>query len=50
MIFVIIGHDSPDGQEKRKLHRRAHLDRIDSLDKAGQVLLAPQFTPLNQAA
>ena len=44
MIFVIIGHDSPDGQEKRKLHRRAHLDRMDLLDQAGQVLLAGPFT------
>ena len=43
MIFVIIGHDSPDGQEKRKLHRQAHLDRMDRLDKAGKVLLAGPF-------
>ena len=44
MIFVIIGHDSSDGQEKRKLHRQAHLDRMDPLDKAGKVLLAGPFT------
>jgi len=44
VIFVIIGHDGPDGQEKRKLHRQAHLDRMDSLDKAGKVLLAGPFT------
>ena len=44
MIFVIIGHDSLDGQEKRKLHRQAHLDRMDFLDKAGKVLLAGPFT------
>ena len=44
MIFVIIGHDSPDGQEKRKLQREAHLDRMDLLDKAGKVLLAGPFT------
>ena len=44
MIFVIIGHDGPDGQEKRKLHRQAHLDRMDPLDKAGKVLLAGPFT------
>jgi uncharacterized protein YciI len=44
VIFVIIGHDSPDGQEKRKLHRQAHLDRMDLLDKAGKVLLAGPFT------
>jgi uncharacterized protein len=44
VIFVIIGHDSPDGQEKRNLHRQAHLDRMDPLDKAGKVLLAGPFT------
>jgi uncharacterized protein YciI len=44
VIFVIIGHDGPDGQEKRKLHRQAHLDRMDPLDKAGKVLLAGPFT------
>ena len=44
MIFVIIGHDGPDGQEKRKLYRQAHLDRMYPLDKAGKVLLAGPFT------
>ena len=44
MIFVIIGHDGPDGQEKRKLHRQAHLDRMAPLDQAGKVLLAGPFT------
>lgn len=44
MIFVIIGHDGPDGQAKRKLHRQAHLDRMEPLDKAGKVLLAGPLT------
>jgi hypothetical protein len=44
VIFVIIGHDGPDGQERRKLHRQAHLDRMEVLDKAGKVLLAGPFT------
>lgn len=44
MIFVIIGHDAPDGQAKRKLHRQAHLDRMDALNKAGKVLLAGPLT------
>jgi uncharacterized protein YciI len=44
VIFAIIGYDGPDGQEKRKLHRQAHLDRMTVLDKAGQVLLAGPFT------
>ena len=44
MIFVIIGYDGPDGQAKRKLHRQAHLERMDPLDKAGKVVLAGPFT------
>ena len=44
MIFVIIGYDGPDGQAKRKLHRQAHLDRMEPLDKAGKVLLAGPLT------
>lgn len=44
MIFVIIGYDGPDGQAKRKLHRQAHLDRMDSLNEAGKVLLAGPLT------
>lgn len=44
MIFAIIGFDGPDGQAKRKLHRKAHLDRISPLDKAGRVILAGPFT------
>ena len=44
MIFVIIGYDSPDGQAKRKLHRQAHLERMDPLNKAGKVVLAGPLT------
>jgi uncharacterized protein YciI len=44
VIFVVVGHDGPDGQEKRKFHRQAHLDRMTPLDKAGKVLLAGPFT------
>jgi len=44
VIFVIIGHDGPDGQAKRKLHRQPHLERMDPLDKAGKVVLAGPFT------
>jgi uncharacterized protein YciI len=44
VIFAIVGHDGPDGQEKRKLHRQAHIDRMTVLDKAGKVLLAGPFT------
>lgn len=44
MIFVIIGYDGPDGQVKRRLHRDAHLQRMDGLDKAGKVILAGPLT------
>ncbi len=44
MIFIIIGYDGPDGQARRKLHRQAHLDRMDPLNKAGKVILAGPFT------
>ena len=44
MIFVIIGYDGPDGQAKRKLHRQAHLKRMDPLNKAGKVVLAGPLT------
>ena len=44
MIFAIIGYDGPDGQARRKLHRQAHLDRMDPLNKAGKVLLAGPLT------
>ena len=44
MIFAIIGYDGPDGQARRKLHRQAHLDRMDPLNKAGKVILAGPLT------
>jgi hypothetical protein len=44
VIFAIIGYDGPDGQARRKLHRQAHLDRMDPLNKAGKVLLAGPLT------
>lgn len=44
MIVVIIGYDGPDGQAKRKLCRQVHLERMESLDKAGKVLLAGPLT------
>ncbi|MEK6694527.1 MAG: YciI family protein [Nitrospirota bacterium] len=44
MIFAIIGYDGPDGRARRKLHRQAHLDRMDPLNKAGKVILAGPLT------
>lgn len=44
MKFVIIGHDSPQGEAKRKIHRAAHLANLESLDKQGRVILAGPLT------
>ena len=42
--FVILGFDSPDGQAKRKIHRAAHLERIEILHARGRVILAGPLT------
>lgn len=44
MKFVILGYDGPDGQEKRKLHRPAHLANLEPLVKQGRVVLAGPLT------
>lgn len=44
MKFVIIGFDGPDGQAKRKLHRPAHLARLEPLNAQGRVILAGPLT------
>ena len=44
MLFVIIGHDAPDGKDKRPQHRPAHLAHLEPLAQAGKVLLAGPFT------
>ncbi len=44
MKFVIIGHDGPDGEAKRKMHRAAHLVNLEHLDKQGRVILAGPLT------
>jgi len=40
MLFVIIGHDSPDAREKRPAVRPAHLAHLEPEAKAGRVKLA----------
>ena len=40
MKFVILGFDGPDGEAKRKIHRPAHLAKMEPLDRAGRVVLA----------
>ena len=44
MKFVILGFDGPDGQEKRKIHRPAHLAKMEPLDQQGRVILAGPLT------
>ena len=41
---MIIGHDAPDGKDKRPQHRPAHLQHLEPLARAGQVVLAGPFT------
>lgn len=43
MLFVIIGHDAPDGAAKRPAVRPAHLDHLRPLSAAGRVKLAGPF-------
>ena len=40
MLFVILGHDSPNGREKRPQVRPAHLAHLEPLARAGRVKLA----------
>jgi len=40
MLFVIIGHDSPDARERRPAVRPAHLAHLDPVAKAGRIRLA----------
>jgi uncharacterized protein YciI len=44
MLFVIIGHDGPDGARLRPQVRQAHLDNLRPLVERGKVVLAGPFT------
>ena len=44
MLFVIIGHDGPDGAALRPKVREAHLANLRPLDRAGKVKIAGPFT------
>jgi uncharacterized protein len=46
MLFVIIGHDGPEGEAKRKIHRPAHLANLKPLDEQGRVILAGPLTDM----
>lgn len=39
-LFVVIGHDGPDGTARRNEHRDAHLAHIEALDAAGRITFA----------
>jgi uncharacterized protein YciI len=44
MKFVILGFDGPEGATLRKIHRPAHLARMEALDVEGRVVLAGPLT------
>lgn len=39
-LFVVIGHDGPDGAARRDQHRTAHVAYIEALDRAGRLTFA----------
>jgi uncharacterized protein YciI len=43
-LFVLIGHDGPDGAERRKQFRAEHLAYIEPLSRAGKIVVAGPFT------
>lgn len=44
MKFVLIGHDGPRGAELRKVHRPAHLRRLEELESGKKLILAGPFS------
>ena len=44
MLFVIIGHDGPNGARLRPAIRPAHLQNLRSLVDAGKIIVAGPFT------
>ena len=47
MLYVIVGHDGPDSLDKRVSVRPAHLERLQSLQHAGRLLLAGPFPAID---
>lgn len=43
-LFALLGWDGPRGQDLRKLHRAAHLARLESLTAEGRVVAAGPLT------
>jgi uncharacterized protein YciI len=46
-LFVLIGHDGPDGPARRNEHRAAHVAHVEALDREGRIVLAG--TPRNDS-
>ena len=44
MLFVIIGHDGPNGAALRPKVRPAHLENLRPMAEAGKVLIGGPFT------
>ena len=44
MLFVIIGHDGPNGARLRLSVRPAHLENLRPLAQAGKIVIAGPFT------
>lgn len=44
MLFVIIGHDGPDGASLRPKVRPAHLENLKPLVDRGKIILGGPFT------
>ncbi len=44
MLFVIIGHDSPNGAALRPTVRPAHLENLQPLVDSGRVVVGGPFT------
>lgn len=43
-LFALLGWDGPRGQELRKVHRAAHLERLAALDAEKRVVAAGPLT------
>ena len=43
-LFVLLGWDGPQGAALRKVHRPAHLERLEALTRDGRVVAAGPLT------
>lgn len=47
MLYVIVGQDVPDSLERRLAARPAHVERLQTLQNAGRLVLAGPFPALD---